>query len=218
MLVFDLDDTLYLERDFAFSGYDHLEGWMRSRVGRNGFGRTCEHLFKSGERRRIFNRACAHLGIEDTTELIAELVDEYRNHPPRIELCPDAQRFLQTHQGPFGLITDGPEPMQRAKIAALGVDRLIEHLCPTGAWPEGYGKPHPRAYELMERLAADHQQMVYVADNPAKDFVTPKARGWLTVQIERPGGVHAPNAPDEEHAAAVRITSLDELDALISSI
>ena len=32
--------------------------------------------------------------------------------------------------------------------------------------------------------------LAYVADNPLKDFVTPRARGWWTVQVERPERVH----------------------------
>lgn len=216
MLVFDLDDTLYLERDFAFSGYRYVGDWVHERFGRAGFGQKCRALYESGERRHIFNHACEAVGIEADRELILRLVEVYRNHPPYIQLSDDVLRFFARVPGPFGLITDGPEQMQRNKVSALGLEEHLAHICPTGAWPQGYGKPHSRAYELMEDAAPQGAQMVYVADNPAKDFVTPKARGWRTVQINRPGRVHAPDAPDDLHAADSQIESFDELDGVLA--
>jgi putative hydrolase of the HAD superfamily len=221
MVVFDLDDTLYQERDFAFSGYRRLEGFVAARYGIQGFGDACRRLFEAGERRHIFDRACAGLGLAAGPELIAALVAEYRFHPPRISLCPDAARYLSRAAArpgglPMGLITDGPETMQRNKIAALGIEALIRHIRPTGAWGAGYGKPHPRAFEEMEGKAPPGARLAYVADNPAKDFITPKARGWATVQILRPGAVHDPEPPGAAHAAARRLHSLDRLDALLA--
>ena len=64
--------------------------------------------------------------------------------------------------------------------------------------------------------AADGRRCVYVADNAAKDFVTPNRMGWLTVQILRPGRVHDGTTPDAAHAAQVVITSLDQLDAVLA--
>lgn len=143
MIVFDLDDTLYLEREFAFSGYRFLDGWAKERESLEGFGKACKVLFEEGERRQIFNRALERLGHCGDSHLIADLVAAYRGHPPQIALAPDAVRFLERHRGPFGLITDGPAETQNAKIVALGLDRWIENIRKTGDWPQGYGKPHP---------------------------------------------------------------------------
>lgn len=216
MLVFDLDDTLYLERDFAFSGYVCVGQWVHEQFGLTGFEQQCRSLYEQGERRHIFNHACKAVGLEVDQDLVARLVEVYRNHPPTIQLSDDVLRFFARTQGSFGLITDGPERMQRNKVAALGLETYLSHICPTGMWPNGYGKPHPRAYEMMESLATPGAMMVYVADNPAKDFVTPKARGWRTIQINRPGRVHAPKAPDDLHAADCAIESFDDLDAVLA--
>lgn len=218
MLVFDLDDTLYLERDFAFSGYNWLNGWVHEKTGAEGFGQQCQAAYNAGERRRIFNVACAQTGLDATDAFIQDLITKYRSHPPSISLCKDAERFLTNADQPMGLITDGPEKMQRNKIAALDLDRFIAHIRPTGAWPDGYGKPHPRAYEEMELAAQNPRRMVYVADNPAKDFITPNARGWRTVQILRPGAVHDPIPPSSKHAAYATVTSLGQLTEVLSDL
>lgn len=215
MIVFDLDDTLYLERDFAFSAYRHLDKVVQTEIGITGFGATCRAFFMAGERQHIFDRACKKLGLSVDPEFIAKLIAAYRSHPPDIALCPDVVRFFARLDAPLGLISDGPAHMQRNKLTALALEDKIAHVRLTGDWPEGFGKPHPRAFEEMETYGAQRTPMIYIADNPAKDFVTPKARGWLTIQIMRPGGVHGPMPRDQAHAAAKVIETFDELEERI---
>ena len=218
MIVFDLDDTLYLERDFAFSGYRHLGDLVQSQHGIAGFEEMCRALFAQGERRRILDLACERLDWAEGAALVPDLIAAYRDHPPQITLCPDAADWLGRHSDRPGLITDGPAQTQANKVAALGLQGRIGPTCLTGTLGQGRGKPHPRPFEWMEE-ASGHRgaDLVYVADNPAKDFVTPRARGWLTVQIPRAGGVHAPAPPDAAHAAHVNITSLDQLDEALET-
>lgn len=213
-VVFDLDDTLYLERDFAFSGFRAVGAAMRARHGVEGFAEHCIAAFAAGRRGDIFDAALRDFGL-DGAEAVANLVALFRAHPPQIALCRDAARWLDAHGGAHGLITDGPEAVQRAKIAALGLSPRISVVVPTGQWPAGFGKPHPRAFDLV--AAAAGGPCVYVADNAAKDFVTPNRLGWLTVQLLRPERVHDGAAPDAAHAAQAQIESLDQLDAVIAA-
>lgn len=216
MLVFDLDDTLYLERDFAFSGFAAVGRHLASDYGIDGevFAARCRDLFDAGERGRVFDRALTPHSLSPDNQTLATLVEVYRNHHPDITLCRDARDYLLGHPGPFGLITDGLEATQLLKIDALGLGNWIKTILPTGRWGTEFAKPHPRAFIEIERQAVTRS--VYVADNPAKDFVTPKARGWLTVAILREGRVHTAPAPDAAHQADATITSLDELDAVLA--
>jgi putative hydrolase of the HAD superfamily len=94
----------------------------------------------------------------------------------------------------FAVLTDGPPVCQANKVAALGLDRQAEPVVLTGAYGDGFGKPHPRGFqEIAERSGAN--RLVYVADNPTKDFAAPRQLGWTTVRVRRPGGLHA-NLPD----------------------
>ena len=56
---------------------------------------------------------------------------------------------------------------------------------------------------------------MYIADNPAKDFITAKALGWRTLQVARPGQTHAAEAPSAAHAAEVTATDLPEAMAIV---
>lgn len=213
-VVFDLDDTLYLERDFAFSGFRAVDAAVRARHGVAGFGDHCTAEFQAGRRGDIFDRALQLFSLHDI-EQVAALVATYRDHVPDIALCADAIRWLARHGGGFGMITDGPERTQRNKIAALGLDGRMGLIIPTGQWAAGFGKPHPRAFQMLHDRAGG--PCVYVADNAAKDFVTPNRMGWLTVQLLRPDRIHTGPAPDRLHEARVRITDLDQLDAVIAA-
>ena len=108
-----------------------------------------------------------------------------------------------------GLITDGPLGTQQAKVRALGLEDRLGCIIYTDALGPGRKKPHPQAYELQETWAQPSGlQMVYIADNPLKDFVTPRGRGWLTVKLARPERVHRVEAPDAAHQAHAEITTV----------
>ena len=57
-----------------------------------------------------------------------------------------------------------------------------------------------------------------MADNPAKDFLTSRARGWLTIQIARPERIHQLNPPSLAHKADATISTLDVLDDAIRDL
>ncbi|WP_160485145.1 HAD family hydrolase [Aurantiacibacter rhizosphaerae] len=216
VLVFDLDDTLYLERDFAFSGFAAVEAHLQATHGDKVSPGTCQSLYQQGVRGEIFNRALDQFGLPADAEAIAALVEVYRLHPPQIAPCPDTMRFLAADSRPRAIITDGPAAMQRSKIAALGFGDLFGLIIPTGELPQGMGKPHPRAFEnVMAWSGEPGPEHVYIADNPAKDFIAPRALGWRTVQIEREGGVHSPIPKSPDHAAEQYIGSLDELAGIL---
>jgi putative hydrolase of the HAD superfamily len=65
---------------------------------------------------------------------------------------------------------------------------------------------------MEARAATPADRLVYVADNPLKDFLAPKARGWRTLRIARPERIHRTPAPGARHEADGVIASLDELD------
>ena len=122
------------------------------------------------------------------------MVEIYRGHDPAISLLADARSCLDQLSGRIHLavVTDGPLQSQRAKAGALRLDRWIPHIIFTAELGAGLGKPHPRAFQMIERATGcSGAECMYVADNPAKDFIGPKSLGWSTVRIRRELGLHA---------------------------
>jgi putative hydrolase of the HAD superfamily len=243
-VVFDLDDTLYLEREYAFSGFGAVAAAFEAELGdRETSAARMRELFDSDDRPRVFDTLLRERGRPVDPQVVRRMVDLYREHAPAIHLCPDADAVLTRLQGRFklGLITDGPPRTQWAKIDALSLrhrfDAIIvtselnrqpahdlETVDVTDQQPSSaaefppYGKPHPLTFELMaERLRADPPQCVYVADNPAKDFIAPNVLGWLTFQIQREGGIYGHERAGSRGEPAQVVHNLADLDALLES-
>lgn len=213
-VVFDMDDTLYLERDYVRSGFGAVGRWLQRNRGIGGFAEIAWALFEEGRRGDIFDRTLERLPPVGVT--VGELVMRYRRHRPRISMAPDAERWLQRKGGciPLALISDGPPSSQSRKVTALGLrDFGFAPIILTDRWGERFRKPDARAFRAVERrLGLEGSRLVYVADNPAKDFLAPRRLGWTTVQIVREGAIHAPVPAAADRAADRVISTLDELD------
>src|SRR5882757_3201151 len=98
-LVFDLDDTLYLERDYIRSGFDAVGVWLSDTVGLKTFSTIAWKLFEKGHPENIFALALQESGYQIDEPLIGRMVEIYRTHPPQISLPPDAVRCLSHFQG-----------------------------------------------------------------------------------------------------------------------
>ena len=214
VVVLDVDDTLYLERDYVKSGFDAVGRHVRRRIGIEGFGDTLWSGFLEGVRGDAFDRALAIHGHDPDSSVVSELVACYRSHAPAIELLPDAARFLarltRRVDRAVAVITDGPPASQRAKVDALGLGALADPVILTGELGPGRAKPDPAAYLLVEDhfgVAAD--RCCYIADNPSKDFVTPAERGWASIRVRRPASLHH-GLPTP--ASTAEVGSLDDIE------
>ena len=218
-VAFDLDDTLFLERDYVRSAFEavdvHMRDFIRDDV--DWFGQLWQD-FESGIRGNAFDRVLERAGIQPTPDLIRSLIRVYREHRPHISLLSDVQPALDELALPparLGVISDGPVGMQRRKFDALGLAEQISYAIFTDAWGVAYRKPHERGYETFEWLAkVTPQQCAYVSDNPLKDFRAPHNRGWKTIRVIRAGGMHS-HLPNVEGEVDHQIESLRELPALI---
>ncbi len=215
-VVFDLDDTLYAERSFAFSGFEAVAQWLRARwpCPFDPAARMRE-LFETDFRPRVFDVLLSELGCPDAAAWVPAMIDCYRMHRPAIALYRDAEAALARWRGrvSLGLISDGPLAVQRRKVAALGLEAKLEQIILTDEWGPAFWKPHPRAFETMQAFwGCNGATCVYIGDNAGKDFLAPRRLGWQTVQVCRAEGLYARVEPPAGGSAACRVATLDELD------
>ena len=208
LIVLDLDDTLYLERDYVRSGFHAVGKWVSEKVGIRGFFEDAWGFFEKGERGTIFDRVLESRDLLKQ-KLVLQMVEIYRSHDPDIHFLPDAQAFLQrTEKNNLALITDGPSISQWAKISALKLDRYIKNILVTEDLGPGWNKPNPAAFRKIQG-DLNSESCCYVADNPQKDFTGPLELEWSrSVRIRREGSLHF-NVPTPE--GCIEIESLDEL-------
>lgn len=182
-IAFDLDDTLYKEKDFVESG--------RNAVAEAIAKATCTD---AATLRRVMAEGAdafdalldflASKRISDYT--IAEVLDIYRSHKPDISLDAEAEATLtELHRRgtDIALITDGRSLTQRNKIEALGLYRFFAPDRIHISGETGADKHTPLAYMNVANSAVTPRRLVYVGDNPAKDFVNANLAGWTTVML-----------------------------------
>ena len=177
-VVFDLDDTLYHERDFVESGFRAVADFIDQRNGFSIYQRLIG-WYEAGEK-DVFARIIKHqqLAIDKVA-----LIQKYREHEPTLSLASNVKQLLKklcAEGHDFGIITDGRAATQRNKIRALGLDQWNSAIAISEEM--GVEKPHPKSFlRLQHRFAG--MPLVYIGDNPAKDFVAPRRLGWTTVCV-----------------------------------
>jgi putative hydrolase of the HAD superfamily len=207
-VVFDLDDTLFPEWQYVRSGYRAVAEHLREALGRHeDIEDWLWKRFMAGESARAFDTMNAAFSLGLSQEQIAELVALYREHEPDIRPYPGVAQMLSRLHARYrlGLLTDGYLPAQRLKLSAVKLERFFDAVVFTEELGREAWKPAETGFEsIRKELDVPHEACVYVADNPAKDFVAPNRLGWRTAQFRRPAQIHARNrAPEDGRPQAV---------------
>ena len=191
-VVLDVDDTLYLERDYVRSGFEAVGAWCRDEWGLHDVGNRAWALFLEGRRRTTLTDALSASGKHTTDAELQRVVRRLplaRAEHRRTRRCPAAPAQDEVAPVRLGVITDGPSVSQRAKCEALGLYEIADPIVITADL--GTSKPDPSVYRLVEdQWALRGDEVVYVADNPAKDFLAAMQLGWHSVRVRRGGSLH----------------------------
>jgi putative hydrolase of the HAD superfamily len=221
-IIFDMDDTLYLERDFVLSGFAAVAAWAEAELGipqTEGFPQL-KTYFEAGVRGDTFNRWLADHGLK-IKPWLGRMIEVYRSHQPHITPLPEAESTLQSLAPKYrlGLITEGYRTVQQAKLEALGLGHYFEEILIGGEDERQDWKPSPRPFEIMlERLGIQSRTAVYVGDNPHKDFLGARRAGMGSIRVRHPLSLHAMIDPvDADHAPDVEIRGLGELVDLLKT-
>ncbi|MGQ9648686.1 MAG: HAD family hydrolase [Phycisphaerae bacterium] len=212
VIVFDLDDTLYPEREFVWSGFEAVGNWLRQQMDcPDDPARRMRELFESGCRRRVFDELLAEWGCAHPEDWVQQMIACYRDHDPVIQLYPDAEAAVAKWHGTFqlSLISDGPVETQQNKLRKLRLESLLEPIVLTDEWGEAFRKPHRRAFEYVESVTGCRgQECVYIGDNPLKDFVAPNQLTWRSVCVCRKEGMYADAEAPPEGQPEFRVPEL----------
>ena len=92
-----------------------------------------------------------------------------------------------------GVITDGRPEGQRNKIEVLGLAGLVDNIIITDELGGiQFRKPCDIAFRIMQTLwKLPASQMVYVGDNPVKDFQAPQQLGMKSVWLKNIDGLYS---------------------------
>ncbi|GAA0434849.1 HAD-IA family hydrolase [Lentibacillus halophilus] len=216
-IIFDLDDTLISERGYIKSGYYHIARLLSNRYNEDEekLYNLLSELFNDNPR-YIFNRLFDKLGIAYTKSDILEMVNEYRNHSPRISFYSDVLPFINLLKKRYiktGIITDGYANAQHQKLKAVQANNHFDEIIVTDDLGKNYWKPHPMPFEIMkEKLNVSFDEMVYIGDNPEKDFYISNIYPIKAVRIIRNDSVYKNASYYKAVQASFKINSLSDLN------
>lgn len=92
-----------------------------------------------------------------------------------------------------GIITDGRPEGQHNKIIALGLEDLVDDIIITDELGGiQFRKPNDIAFRIMQnRWRVPFEQLVYVGDNPNKDFQAPRQLGMRWIYLFNKNGIYS---------------------------
>lgn len=209
-VLFDLDDTLYAERRFALSGFREVARLVESVGGAPAPAAfaVLRRAMTNGSRATAFQSLCQTFGYP--LESVPVMVDVYRRHVPSLRLPSSACSVLSALQPAWkiGVVTNGLADVQRRKMMALGLYRVVDAVVCASEHGSGRGKPDREPFlEAATRLGVRPDRCVFVGDDAFCDVLGASRVGMRTIQYARGG---APSEPPALAADAF-ITNLEDV-------
>ena len=208
-VIFDLDDTLYSEKEYVRSGFKAVSEYLGG-----GFEEKLWMYFQKGQ--QAIDELLIDLKSDNEKEKVLAV---YRNHKPTLHLYPDAIKIIELLRKKnikIGIITDGRPEGQRNKIEALGLD-VDDIIITDELGGVQFRKPCDIAFRIMAtRWRMYPEDIAYIGDNLEKDFQGPKQLGIKGIFFNNPDGLHfRPSYVKEELSV---ISCLDDLTSLFGGI
>jgi putative hydrolase of the HAD superfamily len=186
-VLFDLDDTLYDQRAWLAGAWQAVAGAAA------GFGLApgdlaaalAEIAAEGSDRGRIIDRALERVGA--TGVPLEPLVQAFRSHAPeRLAAYPGVPAALARLRArcSIGLVTDGDQGIQRAKLRALGLCDAFDVVVLSDELGRRYRKPHPAPFRAaLFALGMAPQETLFVGDRPNKDVAGAAAAGMACIRV-----------------------------------
>ncbi len=220
-VIFDLDDTLYLESDFVASGYREVARHIARKYGcsfRDVF-HTMMSVFVTHGRENVLP-VIVRRYLGDGVPL-SEFVEVYRNHSPRIHLFPGYPGLLRRLRNSYklGIITDGHPEVQKRKVHSLGLERMIDRIIYTWEYGMDMQKPHPQPFMMMMNcLQTRPDSTLFVGDNTEKDCKGAHGVGMKYVHVPVQASVGCKSEPLSADKADYVLDSLYQLPRILQGV
>ena len=185
-VVFDLDDTLYDEKQYIKSGFKVIAEYL-------GIADAQEQMWKYFEAGKpAIDKYLQTIG---QTNKKAKCLELYREHTPDLSLNNGIKELLDElkRRGiKIGIITDGRTNGQKKKISSLSLDQIMDDIIVTDELGgEQFRKPCDIAFRIIQRRwAIPFEQIAYIGDNVAKDFQAPKQLGMQWFLLDNPNSLY----------------------------
>jgi putative hydrolase of the HAD superfamily len=212
VLAFDMDDTLYEETTYVRSGFIAVARSLAPILGKPAKFLTAEmeDLLEQLGRGKVFDGLLERHG-KLSRRLVQECVSCYRLHEPEIQLHQAARDCLHRFRHlPLYVVTDGNKTAQSAKLRALDLESKVKKVFVTHCYGVRHAKPSPHCFQIIQKLeSVPASRILYIGDNPAKDFVGIRPLGFQTLRVLT--GPHSIIKAQAGYDAEFHVDSLNDL-------
>lgn len=210
-VLFDLDGTLYDDRQYVRAGLLNAAETLEDKTGCDLAADLLEAYFQKGIHERTFDVVLAQNGL--SCDHIPRLVEAYHAHDKPLVPFPDTVPVLTeltaTHK--LGLVTGGTNG--REKLCRLGITSHFDDILVTADTNTTKREVDPFV-SILSELDMRPSKSVYVGDRPCLDFVHPNRLGMGTIRVL--SGQYAERSADGEAQPDVVIDNLSDLpDVLV---
>jgi len=217
MILFDLDDTLYPEKQYIYQGFKEVAKYLNKKHGLDLYRSYYELLsiFKSGSK-KVFDD---FLSCQNTGETSAVLVDIYRRAPRKLSLYPDVTKGLneiKKSNHKLILITNGRAESQRQKLEQLCLAYYFDEIFILDEYGQEFWKPSTLIFQSIYKKYGGEIKDYMLVGNAEEDFEFSKNLGIRFVYIQRRNQVRKlPIKSFFKDDNFYRIKTLDDIGEII---
>ena len=186
-VLFDLDDTLHDLRKYTFISFHQVAQKLSTAIRVESgllFLSMCKHYDESWWRSRVFDRVLKEFCDGERHEVVEKCIMWFHDASHHAEsLFQDTITVLDFLKKRIrvGLLTDGPEKVQRKKIGELGLLDYFDEIVVVEGRDE---KPSPTGFlRICEELSIQPREALFVGDNPYRDVVGAQSVGMKVVWL-----------------------------------
>ena len=209
-VCFDLDGTLFDDRQYVRGGLRHAGDVLTDRIGLDLTDALLDAYFERDITESTFDTVLRENG--QPTELVPELVAAYHDNNAALSPFPETVPTLETLVDEYrlGVITGGTNG--RDKLDRLGLEEYFETVFVSPAY--GSSKREPEIFEAaLDTLGVRPTETIYVGDRPPLDFPQPNRLGMTTVHVRT--SRYADTDPTENAVPDHVINSLGDLPPIV---
>jgi len=143
-----------------------------------------EEVLAAEGRGKVFDVILSELGM-NSKAMVRKCLSIYRSHKPNICVYSGVERMLMDLSAhSLYLITDGNKLVQEAKVKALGIEKYFRRLFITHRFGIIAAKPSLYCFRIIKKIEKCRwRDIVYIGDNPNKDFFALNKVGAKTVRV-----------------------------------
>lgn len=188
VVIFDLDDTLYDEREYLFSGYRNIGVYIQKSVGGNAvlYSRFLIETFLSEGRHKLFDKFLANFELKNVVK-IENLLFLLRHNQILLNVRSCIQVFLRellAKKRKVYILTNGNVEQQQNKIRQLNIQDILPQI--EVMYANMYTpKPSPDCIKrilMIENVTRD--RVVLIGDSDV-DMMTAKNAGIDFIHVNK---------------------------------